>query len=400
MSYPHAMRLAGPWHYEVLKTYVEGKYQPPATPIGGTAKLPADWSQELGRDFRGRVRYTRSFHRPTNLDPHESVWLVIEGADAAVAVSLNGEPLGEFAGYALTFERDVTNLLAPNNQLQVDVELPVLTPAYERAMRPGRHDLSGGLTGPVRLEVRARHYLHQLMVELVEVDQSEVTLRVAGRVMGPERVDPLLLVVHGWSGELLAAEVVAGQKFDLATTVERLTRFEQESGGPAALTKLSVRLIEGGTRVWEKTLETAHRPMRVEIPASTTGTIHTIVINGEAYELPLNSRDNAFWQALLEQTAPLAPSFDATEPPLFVTEHIFRDEEYARFDRLGVRLVQLLPAAWIDEVSARLAHHPSIVAWAVPRDWLTQGAGVERALGWLAGSSRPWIARELLLGER
>lgn len=400
MSYPHAMRLAGPWHFEVLKVYAGDRRDPPPEPIAGTARLPADWSDTLGVEFRGRVRYTRAFNRPTNLDPHESVWLVVEGADAAAAISLNGEPLGEFAGYAVTFERDVTKLLAGHNQLQIDVELPPFVPRYEGALRPGRVDVAGGLTGEVRLEVRARHFIHRLAVELIEADNSEVTLRVSGKVVGPERVDPLMLIVSGWCGELLATEVVAGKFFDVATAIERISRLEPGSDGLGGLAQLTIRLIEGGTRVWEKTIATGHRAMHFEMSAEGAGEMRSLAINGHVYPLPLRTNSSAWWSSMLNQDR--APRSGVAEgaPPLYVSERIFRDDEYSNYDRLGLLIVQVVPAAWIDDVCPRLAHHPSIVAWAVPRDWLRQGAGLERSLAWLAGSSRPWIATELVLAER
>lgn len=384
------MRLAGPWHFEVLERYDAPGKVAERGPASGTVKLPADWSATFGSEFCGRVRYTRGFNMPTNLDPHESVWLIVEGADAAAAVSLNGQLLGEQAGYALAFERDVTALLERRNELQIDVELPRLTPKYEQAMRPGRHGLAGGLTGEVRLEVRARHFIHRLQVELIETEGSEVMLHVAGKIEGPERVDPLLLVVSGWSGELLATEVVAGKHFDVAKAIERLARMDPNGDGLPGLTKLLIRLIEGGTRVWEKTLETGHRTIRFDLPPEKGNVDRKLLLNDQPYRLPLRA-----FQISDRQPTPLPD--DASEPLL--AERIFRDEEYAQFDRLGLCIVQAVPAAWIDEVCPRLSHHPSIVAWAVPRAWLQQGAGVERALAWLAGSSRPWIASELVVAD-
>jgi len=160
--------------------------------------------------------------------------------------------------------------------------------------------------------------------------------------------------------------------------------------GLPGLTTLLIRLIEGGTRVWETTLETGHRAMRFEMPPATDPQVAFLMLNDEAYRLPLRALRGSDEQAS-------ATNAVLSEP--LIAERIFRDEEYGQFDRLGLRIVQAVPAAWIDEVCPRLAHHPSIVAWAVPRAWLQQGAGVERALGWLAGTSRPWIASELVVAE-
>lgn len=381
------MRLAGPWRYEVLARYKGAEAPLTGAATSGTARLPGDWSRELGAEFRGRVRYTRAFNQPTNLDPHEHVWLVIDGVDAAAAVVLNGQELGQTAGYARLFERDVTVIVERRNELVVDVELPPFTPKYEPVLRPGRERMPGGLVGEVRLEIRGEHFIDRLAVEVTESEDGEVMLRVSGRVVGPKRESPLLLVVSGWAGELLAVEVVASEKFDVAKPIERLSRMEPVGDGLPGLAKLLVRLIDGGTRVWEKSLETAHRAMRFEIVQNNETGMALLTINDEPIVLPL------------KRLATHRPPFLAPVPPLLVSERILRDEEYVELDRAGFCIVQVVLPDWSDEVCARLAHHPSIVAWAAPREWLQRGEGLNRALAWLAGSSRAWLARELVLAE-
>jgi hypothetical protein len=154
----HVIRLRGPWHYEPLartalagngKTVVEPGELPPA----GRTHLPNDWGESLGRDFRGRVRYTRHFNRPTGLDGSQHVCLVVEQVDALGHVSLNGELLGEVS--APTSARfDVTHRLARHNELVIEVELPRVTGQCSVLARPaGREDQPGGLVGEVRLEI-------------------------------------------------------------------------------------------------------------------------------------------------------------------------------------------------------------------------------------------------------
>ena len=128
-SYPHAIRLRGPWDYETLAYESIDEYGQRHDDMGvlapvGRTTLPGDWSGSLGRDFHGRVRYRRRFNRPSGLDPHERVWLVVEGADARASVTLNGRELGEVRGYALHGEFDVTEWVEPRNELTLDVELP------------------------------------------------------------------------------------------------------------------------------------------------------------------------------------------------------------------------------------------------------------------------------------
>ena len=87
----HIIRLHGPWEYTPLNEDRE------TLPPPGRITLPADWSETLGADFRGRVRYTRRFHRPTGLDGGQRVFLSIECVDAFGAAWLNEEKLGEVA---------------------------------------------------------------------------------------------------------------------------------------------------------------------------------------------------------------------------------------------------------------------------------------------------------------
>jgi beta-galactosidase/beta-glucuronidase len=128
----HVIRLHGPWEYEPLTGVGED------VPPSGRLTIPADWSETLGADFRGRVRYTRRFHRPTGLIEGQRVWLAVERVEATGAVSLNGQMLGPAAAKGGPFRFDVTDLLARYNVLTIDAE---------------SFDRPGGVTGFVRLEI-------------------------------------------------------------------------------------------------------------------------------------------------------------------------------------------------------------------------------------------------------
>jgi beta-galactosidase/beta-glucuronidase len=119
----------------------------------GRMVVPNDWGQQLGRDFRGQVRFVRSFGRPTRLEPGEQVWLVCGGVDLVGRAELNGEPLGPVPGWHKATRFDVTRLLQERNSLVLDVELPPLSYADEQRLRPARAGLAGGVIGEVRLEI-------------------------------------------------------------------------------------------------------------------------------------------------------------------------------------------------------------------------------------------------------
>lgn len=129
MSYPHVIRLRGPWELMAAG-------QP-----GSTVQLvqvPSSWQTSLGADFVGRARYTRYFNMPTGLEQQERVWLCCAGVTSRGSVSLNGQRLSEIVDQQ-PWECDITQSLAPRNELAIEVE----------ADAPG-----GGLTGEVRLEIR------------------------------------------------------------------------------------------------------------------------------------------------------------------------------------------------------------------------------------------------------
>ena len=85
----HRIRLRGPWTFVWLD---EAGLQ-----VGTPARKqhPVDWP-EFTRGQSGTVRLTRTFHAPSNLDPDESVSVIVTGVRGHGEVRLNGELLGTF----------------------------------------------------------------------------------------------------------------------------------------------------------------------------------------------------------------------------------------------------------------------------------------------------------------
>lgn len=133
----HSIRLRGPWQYEVLSAEA-----PPKGPTSGTLKMPSDWGDSLGSDFRGRVLYRRRFNCPTGLTG-QSVKLCFLGAEPEAQISLNGQKLGRVAGTVESTVFSVTDLLQPHNEL---------TAEFDTSCSPS-HQGPGGLTGEVRLVI-------------------------------------------------------------------------------------------------------------------------------------------------------------------------------------------------------------------------------------------------------
>jgi hypothetical protein len=111
----HRINLRGPWKLEQ------------GTDIAALAqkvRLPAEWG-EIFANWSDRVRLTRTFHRPTNLEPTEIVELVFEHWPGVWVISLNQRPLAEFrdASAESPGRIAVTQLLEPTNTLSAETDL-------------------------------------------------------------------------------------------------------------------------------------------------------------------------------------------------------------------------------------------------------------------------------------
>ncbi|HEV3341281.1 MAG TPA: hypothetical protein VG125_13015 [Pirellulales bacterium] len=311
MAYPHSIRLRGPWRFEPLTRSLaapngqileQGGDLPPA----GRGTVPSDWGSTLGAEFRGRVGYRRSFNPPGSLDPHERLWLVIEGVDARGMVSLNGRRLGEVPGYAVWSSFEITNVVGPRNEVLLEVELP----AGEAPIRPGRQNLPGGPIGEVRLEVRSSRFVDGLAIwSSGEREERQFTVR--GRIDGEPTESPLAVVIGACDHELAYLELRAGVQFEATFSAAETPVWTPTS--PATV-PIEVKLLEGGLSVWRQVLQAG---FRIDVSSS-----------------------------------------DATR-----LDRILSEDEYLAFDQKGTTIIQHVPPEWAEAVCSRLAHHPSIVAW-------------------------------------
>lgn len=150
----HIIRLHGPWQYEILSvSRQDPTIDQAGLPTTGRIKMPADWGETLGRDFRGRVRYTRRFGRPTGLEAGDRVRLVVQRLDALGSITLNDGPPSTLLPGQRNWQHDVTTLLEPRNLLTIEVELPEEAEEEADLKRPDRIGQPGGIIGSVRLEI-------------------------------------------------------------------------------------------------------------------------------------------------------------------------------------------------------------------------------------------------------
>jgi hypothetical protein len=313
MPYPHTIRLRGPWQVEPLARGIvaNGRLieRDDNLPAAGRGTVPSDWGDLLGKDFRGRVRYRRSFNPPGALDSHERLWLVVEGVDARGCLSLNGVPLGEVHGYALWASFDVTSVVSRRNELVLDVELPAASGNSEAPLRPGRETMPGGPIGEVRLEVRSQWFIEPLAIwSLADQGQKQFALR--GQVEG-EGEAPLAIVINGCQRELAYLELRSGECFESVFSASDFPSWTPEQ---PTVAPMEIKLLAGGGAVWQSARQTGMR------------------------------------------TAALGEHLTAVEP-------ILPDSAYADFDSRGTQVIQHVPPTWAERVCARLAHHPCIAAW-------------------------------------
>jgi len=141
IKYPYKIYLKGPWQY-----FWVGLMPQTAEFLGeGTVRLPTSWTTLFGNAI-GKVRFQRAFHRPTNLEKNEHVFLVFEGVGGLRNIFFNKNEmmaetnkLGRFS-----CEVEITDLLQPFNQLELVIERN----GSERENEPV------GVRKPVRLEIR------------------------------------------------------------------------------------------------------------------------------------------------------------------------------------------------------------------------------------------------------
>lgn len=152
----HSIRLLGPWQLKVVAVFAEradGGYDVRTSdlPPGAKATMPADWADAFGPHFLGRVRYRRTFQKPTGLDGAR-VWLVVEPPRSSGTVNLNDISLGTVRCGDALGRFEVTDILSDRNTLEVNVSHPMVDAAGQPT-DDGSTELPGGLVGEVRLEI-------------------------------------------------------------------------------------------------------------------------------------------------------------------------------------------------------------------------------------------------------
>jgi hypothetical protein len=167
-----------------LTPRLDGPLPPPRT-----VRMPCRWRDAGLADFAGRVRFSRNFGYPGQIDSWERVWLTFAGIDGHAEIALNEQLLGS-ASRACEF--DATRLLTARNRLDVVVE---------------SSSSDAGLWGEVALEVRCTAYLQNVRASL-----EGGRLVISGDVAGVAD-QPLELYVLNDRHTLAYQEVKPGASF-------------------------------------------------------------------------------------------------------------------------------------------------------------------------------------------
>jgi hypothetical protein len=211
MSYPHRIRLRGPWDCEPLDRLSGGD-----VPSPGRMTLPCRWRDGGLPDFAGRVRFRRRFGHPGRIDTFERVWLTCAGIETSADVSLNGHVIAR--GVEGPFAFEVTPLLQVRNELIAEVT--------------GQAE-SGGLWGEVALEVRCSAFLEDVRVTPDGASRLRVTGLVVGTASGPLELyvllngktvayTPIETKPEGRAFDIVSDELTAEQRHRLASHAVRV----------------------------------------------------------------------------------------------------------------------------------------------------------------------------------
>ncbi|MCU0494761.1 MAG: glycoside hydrolase [Chloroflexaceae bacterium] len=126
----HLLTLSNNWHIRPLKSFHHGIY--PRDEAGWLPiEVPSHWQQHPALEHHaGKVVYRCRFGRAELCEPSDMpgasqrYWLKINGAFYWSQPYMNGVDLGRHEGYFIPYEREITNLLAAENTLLIEVDCP------------------------------------------------------------------------------------------------------------------------------------------------------------------------------------------------------------------------------------------------------------------------------------
>jgi len=124
----HRIRLQGPWQLEWIES---------GDRATRTVRLPA-LRDELFAGRSGRVRLTRRFHKPTNLEPRDVVSVALEDVRGCTSLRVNDSIVSAVSESSGAAQFAITELLQPVNTLAIEVDIEPLAAAVPTRERWGK----------------------------------------------------------------------------------------------------------------------------------------------------------------------------------------------------------------------------------------------------------------------
>jgi len=140
------------------------------------------------------------------------------------------------------------------------------------------------------------------------------------------------------------------------------------------LTHVEIRLTGNGRALWQTVRETA--PPQSDEDAPRRAMLARAIGAEPSSWLDYLAEDDPRFAQLLE-----------TAGAVIGLRGILTEAAYHALDRANVGIVQQLPTAWATSLCPRLAHHPSILAWASTAEELATLPATNRSDTF----GRPWI---------
>ncbi|CAN5190564.1 hypothetical protein BH10PLA2_BH10PLA2_13750 [soil metagenome] len=216
-SYPHRIRLRGPWEYEVVADTTATT----PTPLTGKTTLPCSLAQAGLTNNPQTVRFLRRFGLPRFLDASEHIWLIVQPQASQTEVILNEYGLAHFVGSG-QFAVECTTHLLDRNLLEIVLQA---------------RDDQDGLTGETYLEIRQSAYLQNARAQRAANGHVQASVEIAGKA--PANLDMYLLANR---------QSVAYARPSEQDGIQLIT-LESDGSISSEISTLSLELVYGGV-VW------------------------------------------------------------------------------------------------------------------------------------------------------
>ena len=389
---PNSIDLSGTWRAAPLNGELHRTGADPDLDDDGwaTVTVPGHWEQsEAFEDTDGPILYRRSFNGGEPREGERS-WLVFDGVMAQSDVWLDGRFVGDTAGYFVPHRFDVTDVLRPDTDHTLAVEVSCPAPADERRKRSLTGSLQsgplappgspGGIWRPVRIETTGAVAIRwgRLLCTSASVARAELSLRlVLDANEGCEvRIDTNVTGPDGVAaaGGTESHTVARGEnRIEWTTPIDLPSLWWPAALGEQPMYEVSVAVRDAdGTVTDRRAWRTGLREVDVSDLRWT--------VNGERLFVKgvcIGPQDRHLGTV---PTADLLRDLrSAQEAGLDLVRlhgHITRPEVYAEADRRGLLVWQDLPFVGGYSVATRkaartvareavdlLGHHPSVAVW-------------------------------------